>query len=599
MTSDDLLASQDGSVEGQGGVEDDLERLRILLLGKEQEQIRRILERLDNPGRYAREIGDVLPPAIDHAASRGPELERSLAPALERVTRRAIQSDTKSFADALFPVMGPAIRRSIAEALKSMLQSLNQALEYSLSIRGLRWRLEAIRTGRSFAEVVLSKTLVYRVEQVFLIHRENSLLLQHVVAPDVEAQDADMVSGMLSAIQDFVRDSFRVGQEETLQTMEVGELQVWVEQGPHAVIAAVVRGSAPVEFRQVLREKLELFHRDLGLEMEAFSGDASPFERTRSHLEDCLRSQKVKQERGFAPVTWVMICALVLVLGWWVVDRWQSHRQVARLLEILRAEPGLVVTGVERHRGVTEVFGLRDPLARDEESLLQAARIDGNDIQLRTAPFHSLDDELVLARARSALDPPAGAELSFSDGTLKAVGAVRDRWRQQARGVAALLPGVLGYDDSGLEVLDDQAASMKELEGLRHSVEAHVVQFELGSAEISPQESEKLAPVVDEIVEIIRLAESAFAFVAVRIEGWADPTGRPEFNAQLSKDRAEVVVRFFVDRGIPERLVQPIGRGTLLPLKERQSGEEDGYDALRRVTFVVELTTLTVEKGGR
>ena len=68
--------------------------------------------------------------------------------------------------------------------------------------------MTAWRTGKSFAEVVLLNTLVYRVEQVFLIHAQTGLLLQHVVADAVTAQDADMVSGMLTAIRDFARDSF-------------------------------------------------------------------------------------------------------------------------------------------------------------------------------------------------------------------------------------------------------------------------------------------------------------------------------------------------------------------------------------------------------
>ena len=56
--------------------------------------------------------------------------------------------------------------------------------------RSLKWRFEAWRTGRPFAEIVLLKTLVYRVDQVFLIHKETGLLLQHVVADEVRAKDA-------------------------------------------------------------------------------------------------------------------------------------------------------------------------------------------------------------------------------------------------------------------------------------------------------------------------------------------------------------------------------------------------------------------------
>ncbi len=81
-------------------------------------------------------------------------------------------------------------------------------------------------TDWPFAEVVLLHSLVFRVEQVFRIHKNTGLLLQHGVAPTVAAQAPDMISGMLSAIQEFVRDFFQASQRGTLQTLQVGDLQV-------------------------------------------------------------------------------------------------------------------------------------------------------------------------------------------------------------------------------------------------------------------------------------------------------------------------------------------------------------------------------------
>ena len=74
------------------------------------------------------------------------------------------------------------------------------------------------------------------MEQVFLIHKETGLLLCQVSAPNAAMQDADMVSGMLTAIQDFVGDSFTTQKGEELETLQVGELSVWIEQGPQAIL---------------------------------------------------------------------------------------------------------------------------------------------------------------------------------------------------------------------------------------------------------------------------------------------------------------------------------------------------------------------------
>ena len=115
--------------------------------------------------------------------------------------------------------------------MRRLLQSLNQSLEHTFSWRGLKWRFEALRTGKKFRRGGDAAQPLYRVEQVFLIHRETSLALLHVAADPALSRDSDMVAGMLSAIQDFARDSFQTGDDSTLEEFRIGELQVWIASG--------------------------------------------------------------------------------------------------------------------------------------------------------------------------------------------------------------------------------------------------------------------------------------------------------------------------------------------------------------------------------
>jgi len=112
-----------------------------------------------------------------------------------------------------------------------MIQSFDKTLEYSLSVQGLKWRWEALRTKKPFGEIVLLHTLLYQVEQVFLIHRKSSLGIQHVVSKNVKIQDPDLVAGMLSAIRDFVQDSFKLEKDETLGTLRMGSNRT-IRSGP-------------------------------------------------------------------------------------------------------------------------------------------------------------------------------------------------------------------------------------------------------------------------------------------------------------------------------------------------------------------------------
>jgi OOP family OmpA-OmpF porin len=172
-------------------------------------------------------------------------LVKAMTPVTERTIRRSVELNPKILAEALFPIMAPAIRRSIGQALETMVQSLNSAVENSLSPQSVRWRVEAWRTGKTFAEVVVVRTLLFRVEQVFLIEKTSGLLLQHAAVDPALTQNSEIISGMLTAIQDFVRDSFRTPENQGIGTVEIGETALWIETGPQAVLAAVIRGNPP------------------------------------------------------------------------------------------------------------------------------------------------------------------------------------------------------------------------------------------------------------------------------------------------------------------------------------------------------------------
>ena len=64
----------------------------------------------------------------------------------------------KPLADALFPVIGPAIRKAVAHTFDAMIDSVNQTIEQSVSWQAVQWRWTAWRTGKPFAEIVHRNT---------------------------------------------------------------------------------------------------------------------------------------------------------------------------------------------------------------------------------------------------------------------------------------------------------------------------------------------------------------------------------------------------------------------------------------------------------
>jgi outer membrane protein OmpA-like peptidoglycan-associated protein len=565
---------------------DALKELRRLLFVAEEAQVSKLQERLDDPEIHAEDVSRVLPEAVVIRLAKDDKLTRALQPTVEDAILTSVRRDPQVLVDALFPVMGPAIRKAISSALASMLESFNETLERSFTAQGVRWRLEAWRTGKPLAEVILLRTLVYRVEQVFLIHRKSGLLLQHVSATAVGVEDPDMIAGMLTAIRDFVHDSFGGREGESLDTFQVGERSVWVEQGPLAALAAVVRGNAPKDLRGVFTDAIEKIHRESAIELEAFEGDAKPFERSRPHLEACLKGERQKKaerapgarNRRAIRFLQAALAVLAVAIGIWAVTAARRNRRWDAYLGRLASEPGIVVTGAGRRGGKYFVNGLRDPLAADPVAMLAGSNFSARKVASDWKPYQALAPELIAKRARYVLEAPATVTLAARDGALVAAGSASSRWIAEARARSRGIAGITRYDDSALADAD-----AGRLDALRRRIEGRVLLFPRGSSELPPAESAKLRDAATDVGEAARLAEALGRTLQVEVIGRGDSIGSEETNLALSRRRAERVLERLRPAGRDGLTFAVAGVGSAKPLKPEVTEKDREWN--RSVSF--------------
>lgn len=312
----------------------DVEQLRRLLFGKDYDDLLALKEQFRNSDRYSASVAGIISEALQLRSKQDDSLSDALGPTVEQALTSSISRNPKGIADMLYPVMGPAIRKSINQALGEALENLNKLLENSLSLRSWKWRFDAWRTGQSYAQVALLRTLVYQVEQVFLIHRETGLLLQHVESPNAISKDPGIVSGMLTAIQDFISDSFNVTKGDTLRTLNLGDVTVLIEHGPQAVLAMVVRGTVPNELlHTLLLETSAAIHSQYAGTFKTFNGDAEPFTQTANLLSDCLKSQQQYKQQRSPWLAWLLLGSLSVGLAYWAFTSWQDQQQRLRMAD--------------------------------------------------------------------------------------------------------------------------------------------------------------------------------------------------------------------------------------------------------------------------
>jgi OOP family OmpA-OmpF porin len=557
--------------------EDSFAQLRSIILGPEQRKLRALRKHVLDPTAQTRDVSRVLPDALQMRA-RDPQLMRALAPSVEEAIAASVQKNPQALADALFPVIGPAIRKAVAHTFDAMIDSVNQTIERSVSWHAVQWRWTAWRTGRPFAEVVIANTLDYRVEQIFLIHRESGLLLQHVASDLRSGQDADQISAMLTAITDFARDSFHVGQGDTLESMRVGDLAVTIVQGPHAILAAVVRGSIPPPVRASFESALESVHRQFGPALQSFSGDSSAFEPARSLLEACLVSQRRRREQRPSYRGWAVAAAAVVVaLGIWLYVDMRERQRWNAYLDRVAAEPGLVLLASGKRDGAYFVAGLRDPLARDPAEFAAAANIAPESVRSRWEPYQALHPSFITARASLLLRPPEGVSLTYDQGLLTASGSAPQQWIDDTERLAPAIAGVRQFRFQGQSA---EARIIAEIERAR-------IGFARGQSTIdAPQQ-----PALEGLITLLRQLNAGLASsrrsALVEVLGYASSDGPEALNVALSQARADRVRLALAAAPLThiQLTARGLGRASVLP-----ASSEAEHDRNRRTSFRVQLT---------
>lgn len=564
----------------------DFATLRQLLIGPEQNRLEELANELHQRHISAADLAEHLPEAIVLRGKRDRQIGRALAPTVETALRESIRRNPREIATAIFPILGPAIRKAIAETMSALVRSINSAVEHSLSPRGIKWRIESWRTGVPYAQVVIRHALVYRVEQAFLIHAETGLLLAHATAPGLQVPDADLISGMLTAIQDFVRDSFRPGEGATLRTFSVGEHTVQVEAGPLALLALVIRGQAPEAVLRKQQDTLETIHLQFAAALADYSGDTSQFASVHPLLEECLETVVDTAQHRRGRLLWlrwaIPVAAAAIAL---IVVRAQSNARFERAVALLDNEPGLVVIDARRGWREWKVSGLRDPQARPPQVVLAGAGLLPRNLLGRWEPYLSLDSGVVLMRARQLWELSPATLLSLSVDTIRVAGELPLASLGMI-GRGNLPPGVrdVAFENATLTL-------PPHLDSIRAELQANRVLFAPGEAVALARERARTRAIADRFRLLADSVTAHAGDITLTLIGRTDPTGTDETNQALAQWRVDHVAAIFASAGIRTDRVRGEPLATARPLPAADSVVQARIN--RSVSFEIEVFTPT------
>ena len=127
----------------------------------------------------------------------------------------------------------------------------------------------------------------YLVEDVFLIHRDGRLIA-HETRKYKEEIDEDVFSGMLSVVQDFVKDSFKSKGKVGLKRLDFGESKIMMERGKMISIAAVLVGQEPKLLPLHILEVIAKIEEEFGGILSSWTGLMSDVSGIREFIKELI-----------------------------------------------------------------------------------------------------------------------------------------------------------------------------------------------------------------------------------------------------------------------------------------------------------------------
>ncbi|AFT79695.1 OmpA/MotB protein [Alteromonas macleodii str. 'Black Sea 11'] len=560
-----------------------LDKVRELLIGRDDKFVQEKLNR-DAKGIVTNVVSEAL---FDRETKDG-SVNKVLVPLVEKSLHRSIEANSDKIVGTLYPLVGTLVRKAVSSFLVEFVERTNALIENSLSPKSVSWRFKAWQSGIRYSEYVASQIYQYQVQQLLVIHRETGTLLHSISSDPDKEKDADLISSMLVAINDFVADAFGVTSTESEN--ELGEIKtedftLLIKIGPQALLVAAVTGSIPPEVRGKLQQALEDFHQFYQQPLLNYEGDNAPFDGCETILSDCLISERKEGEGKKSKRLIGAVVLLAIFLGLAVLSFMRLSLSILKSdLHELTPPPGIIVTDTYISNGNVHAKVLRDPIATSIESWFSENGIDTERVTVIEEPFVSLKPSVVERKLSMLVsDYPLSESENISmekgeNGSFVIAGTVFTPTAINFTQQIGAIPGIsmLSVDTTSLNVkaahqVDNAVLQKAALNRLVNKVSSQNVLFATNQEALSEVQLAKLEPLANDIKQLLALADKTETVVSIIVMGASDNSGSSARNRALSQKRAENVVNSLISLGVESDILIPVSLGEL-PLQKASMG---------------------------
>jgi len=249
--------------------------------------------------------------------------------------------------DIITPVIGKIITKKIADALRDLVNYINDRLESSMSLKMWKYKFLSFRSGLPLAEIILRESLPCVIDEILIIEKKSSILIARGSRSENSETDRDLVVAMLSAIADFIRTSFNKKDSE-LNEISFGESKIKIIESTYFYAAVVIHGSTTLEISNNINFLINDIHRKYRDLLKSFKGSMDGFGGIAGMLNEFINRsntvnypggpgeksyKKLKITAGITGVT--VLILIVLYIAGEIRDSRLENKIMYKLSEVL------------------------------------------------------------------------------------------------------------------------------------------------------------------------------------------------------------------------------------------------------------------------
>lgn len=344
---------------------DEYSKLKSLLVSEEHEQIEKLqkdLESLLEESRDPEKIIERISPLINSIFSQTLQNSKKefipiFSPLISLSIKDQVKNERDDIIDALYPVMGSMISKFVSEAFKDIMIEINNKVQSTFSFSMIQRKIESKIKGIPEAELLLQKSsFLFKVQNVFLIHKESGILISERSLSGREAIEPEMVASMLTAIKSFANDWIAKNSDYLeLNEIEFGNYKIRLEVAGCCYLAIVLTGDANKNLQQSIVATLEYFVTTYAAEISDFNGDVSklPIADINKHLDNILNlntDTEIKKPKKSLKFFWIFtLIFIILTAGYFSYQTYVKSEHEQELKKAIYKDPQLNIYNLDVH----------------------------------------------------------------------------------------------------------------------------------------------------------------------------------------------------------------------------------------------------------